>query len=218
MYKLIIFDFDGTLADTSPGILNSVRYTQKMMNLPEISEKSMYSHIGPPMAESYNRNFGLEGEELAQAVKYHKEYAVAQGYKELRFYDGITELLDKLRSTGVTTAIATLKAQDTAVKILDNFGMTEKFDIVEGVDISAPKNKEQIIMNCIDKVGCSVCDAVLIGDSVYDAKGAEQAGIDFIAVTYGFGFHSKADADAYRNVGCCSDVRSVTKLLFNQKK
>ena len=72
-YKLVIFDLDGTLADTSPGILNSIRYTQKKMNLPEISLEKMYSHIGPPMAESYNRNFGLTGDKLQQAINYHKE-------------------------------------------------------------------------------------------------------------------------------------------------
>ena len=52
-YKLIIFDLDGTLADTSPGILNSIRYARKMMNLPEITLEQMYSHVGPPMEESY---------------------------------------------------------------------------------------------------------------------------------------------------------------------
>lgn len=61
-YKLVIFDMDGTIADTSPGIFNSIRYTEEKMGLPEINYEQMYSHVGPPMEESYNRNFGLTGD------------------------------------------------------------------------------------------------------------------------------------------------------------
>lgn len=213
-YNLVIFDFDGTLADTSSGILNSIRYTQKMMNLPEISERQMYSHIGPPMAESYNRNFGLEGCELNRAVSFHKEYASLEGYKELKFYDGIDTLLDRLRANGVITAVATLKAQDTVVKILKYFKRINKFDIVAGVDITVPMTKEQLLGDCLEESGINADNAVFIGDSSYDAIGAENSKIDFIGVTYGFGFHNKEDVRQYKNIGCCKNTDEISKLLW----
>ena len=213
-YELVIFDLDGTLADTSPGILNSIRYAQKMMDLPEITLEQMYSHVGPPMDESYARNFGLSGDRLRQAVEYHKEYAVKQGYTEIELYPHITELLDKLRCNGIKTAVATLKAHQTALKIFDTYGLTDKFDTVIGVDTKAPMTKAQLLEYCIEKQNCPKEKAVLIGDSRYDAAGAAEAGIDFIAVTYGFGFKSIEDTKEFPCAGVCADVNEIEKLLI----
>lgn len=213
-YKLVIFDMDGTLADTSPGIVNCVRYTQRKMNLPEISLEQMYSHVGPPMEESYNRNFGLTGDELKRAVEFHKEYAVMQGYKEIRWYDGIPELLDALRANGIVTAIATLKAHKTVLKILDHFDMTDKFDIVIGTSTETPMNKCQLLKYCIEKTGIPESNTVLVGDSSYDAVGAEECSIDFLAVTYGFGFKQQGELDLYKKIGVCKDAREISQIVM----
>lgn len=209
MYKAVIFDLDGTLADTAPGILNSIRYTQKMMDLPEITLKQMYSHVGPPMEESYERNFGLTGDRLQQAIKFHKEYAMRQGYKELIFYDGIIELLDKLKNLGIKTGVATLKAHTTAVKIFEHLNISDKFDVVIGVDAATPLTKSQIVDKCIEQIKCQKQECVLIGDSVYDAVGAKQSNIDFVAVTYGFGFKNKADIEKYNCIAVCESVSEL---------
>lgn len=214
-YKLIIFDFDGTLADTSEGILNSVRYTQKMMQLPEITMEQMISHIGPPMDESYNRNFGLTGDKLKQAVCYHKEYAVKQGYKELELYNGIPQLLSELKENGYKTAIATLKAQPTVDKIVQEFGIADKFDIIKGVDVNNPMSKSQLLGLCISELQLNAADSLLIGDSEYDAIGAEEAGIDFLAVTYGYGFKTTADAEKHSCIGVCGSAEEIGKVIFS---
>lgn len=212
-YKLVIFDLDGTIADTSPGILKSIRYTQKKMNLPEISLEKMYSHIGPPMTESYNSNFGLTGEKLNQAISYHKEYAMKQGYKEIKLYDGIVELLDTLRNNGIITAVATLKAQTTTLKIFEHFGISEKFDIIKGVEPINPKTKAQLLEDCIAESYCKKSECVLIGDSKYDAIGAEQVGIDFIGVTYGFGFKTYFEVRQYKNARAVISIKEIYEKL-----
>lgn len=212
-YDLVIFDLDGTIADTSPGILNSIRYVQQKMRLPAITKEQMYSHVGPPMEESYRRNFGLEGEELRRAVELHKEYAVKQGFREIEIYPGIPQLLERLHREGVKTAMATLKAQTTADKIFVEFGLSTAFDLVLGTDAAAPKTKAQLLEECLYRLQCAKERAVLVGDSKYDAEGAQQAGIDFIAVTYGFGFKSAADAAAYSPVAVCRTVREIGDSL-----
>ena len=212
-YDLVIFDLDGTLADTSPGILNSIRYVQQKMGLPEITIEQMYSHVGPPMEESYRRNFGLEGEELRRAVELHKEYAVKQGYREIEVYPGVPQLLERLHLKGVKTAVATLKAQTTAEKIFAAFGMSTAFDMVLGTDAAAPKTKAQLLEECLDRLQCAKECAVLVGDSKYDAEGALQVGIDFIAVAYGFGFKSKADAAEYFPAAVCRTIGEIGSVL-----
>ncbi len=213
-YELIIFDLDGTLADTSPGVLNSIRYAQKMMNLPPITLEQMYSHIGPPMEESYHRNFGLTGEALQRAMAYHKEHAINQGYKEIKLYDGIVELLTALKDSGYKTAVATLKAHTTALKIFDSVGLIDKFDVIKGVDIEAPMTKAQLLKYCMSALNIPPERSLLIGDSVYDAKGAKEAGISFLAVTYGFGFKKGEDMSDVHNVGVCDSVADIYKLLI----
>lgn len=213
-YKLVIFDLDGTLADTSLGVINCVKYVQKKMSLPEITEAQLYSHVGPPMEESYTRNFGLTGDSLKKAVELHKEYAVSQGYRELTVYEGIYELLNKLRDNGIKTAVATLKAQTTAEKIFKEYKMDSLFDLVIGTDSRNPKTKAQLLTECLETTGTKKEDAVLIGDSKYDAIGAAQAEIDFIAVTYGFGFKDKNDLNEFRHKAVCDCVSQLQTLLI----
>lgn len=212
-YELIIFDLDGTLADTSPGILNSIRYAQKMMDLPPITLEQMYSHVGPPMEESYHRNFGLTGEPLRKAIAYHKEYAMKQGYKEIKLYDGIEELLLALKNSGYKTAVATLKAHITALKIFESLNMTDKFDVIKGVDSENPMTKAQLLQYCIEILNIPKERALLIGDSIYDAKGAQEAGINFLGVTYGFGFKYKEDIGNLPHIGMCRSVGKVKSLF-----
>lgn len=213
MKKLAIFDFDGTIADTSPGIVNSVRYTQEKMKLPEITYEQMLSHVGPPMEESYAKNFGLSGERLKEAVIYHKEYAMKRGYREVKVYDGILELLCTLKEKGINTAVATLKAQSTAEKILREFFLDSLFDFVIGTDVNRRMSKAEMLQLCMERLQHRVSETVLIGDSHYDADAAAEAGIDFIALTYGFGYKSESEAKASGCVCVCNTIKKLMKYF-----
>lgn len=146
-------------------------------------------------------------------MELHKEYAVKQGYREIKVYPGVPQLLERLQREGVKTAVATLKAQTTADKIFAEFGLSTAFDLVLGTDASAPKTKAQLLEECLDRLQCAKGHAVLVGDSKYDAEGAQQAGIDFIAVTYGFGFKSESDASPYAPVAVCRTVGEIGSVL-----
>lgn len=212
-YKLIIFDLDGTIADTSLGILNSIRYTQKKLSLPEIPISVMKKFIGPSNYESYNRYFGLIEDKLAWAVSLHKEYAINKGYKELSFYDGIIDLFSHIRQEGSKIAVATLKANQTAVKIFDQFKLTNQIDMIKGVDIAKPQTKAQLLQECLTTFDVINKKTVLIGDSCFDAIGAAEVGVDFIGVTYGFGFKTKEDLKPYPNIGVVNSVGEIIQLL-----
>lgn len=213
-YELIIFDMDGTIADTSRGIINSIRYTIREMNLPEIGLEKMYSHVGPPMEESYHRNFGLVGDSLIRAISLHKEYALKKGYQELAIYDGMEDLLSELHKRGYKMAVATLKPHTTVMKILQNVGLIDKFDLVIGANTECPMTKSQQIEMCVSKLGSAKAKTVLVGDSVHDAVGAANAQIDFIAVTYGFGFSPEKDIP-YPHVAKCASPSDIRAFFGN---
>ena len=214
-YRLIIFDLDGTLADTSEGIYNSIRYTQEKMNLyPPETEDQMRSHIGPPVTESYNRIFGLTGERLQQAAAYHKEYALQKGLYEASLYEGIPELLAQLKQK-YKLAVATLKFEETATQMLQYLGIAQYFDIICGAIPDQHTTKLDTLHRARQHCNATPAQTLLIGDSRYDALGAQQDAIDFLAVTYGCGFRTAADAAEFPNVGCAGNV--VELLSFLQK-
>lgn len=201
-YQTIIFDLDGTLADTSEGIYNCIRYAQTKMKLPPITNAQMRSHIGPPMHESYERNFHLSGTSLEQAIGFHKEYALTKGLYEASLYDGIPQLLSQLKSRGLKLAVATLKYEETAKKMLSFLNVASFFDVICGTLSEVKLTKAQLLEKCVDLCQGEKSTALLVGDSSYDALGAQEAGIDFLGVTYGFGFQTADDVNQYPNEGC----------------
>ena len=108
-YQLIMFDLDGTIADTSEGVINCVKYTEEKLQLGQLNADTYRKFIGPTNKDSYNRYYGLTGESLDCAVQAHKAYAVKRGVYEAVLCPGIRELLSALRDDGVTLAVVTLR-------------------------------------------------------------------------------------------------------------
>lgn len=206
---------DGTLADTSEGIFNSIRYVQEKLDLPQISDEQMRFHIGPPIQESYSKNFNLNDLELEKAVQYHKEYAVCQGLYEASLYPGMTDLLELLNKKGYKQAVATLKFEETAKKMLRHLDIFYYFEIICGASSNSHLSKAQLLEKCINAMNCKKSETLLIGDSAYDAIGASEIGIDFLAVTYGFGFSDKKDVESYPHIGYVESVRDIVQFLNN---
>ena len=187
-----MFDLDGTLLDTSEGILSSVRYIIDKAGLPPLDEAELKTFIGPPIQNSLRRRFGLTPEKAMELGN-----AFRERYKETDLlkavpYPGIYELLGGLRAMGLRAAVATYKREDYAVDLLAHFGFLPYFDLVRGSDPAGQLTKADIIRQCIrDLQVRDQSKAVLVGDTLSDAQGAKDAGISFIAAGYGFGYRPK---------------------------
>ena len=106
-YKTIFFDLDGTITDSAPGIMNSIKYALEKNHLPMLSEEQLRSFIGPPLRGQFCKVCGLADEESARMVEDYREYYRDKGIFENNVYDGVIEMLDKLRKKGFRLAIAT---------------------------------------------------------------------------------------------------------------
>lgn len=212
-YDTIIWDLDGTLADTSEGIFNSIRYTQEKLKLPQISGEQMRSHIGPPVQESYARNFKLQGSGLEKAVQLHKEYATNKGLFEAQLYPNIAEVLTALNKKHFKQAVVTLKFEETAKKMLTYLNIASYFETIIGASANAHSSKGEMLKVCINTINSKNSNVLLIGDSAYDAIGAQEAGIDFLAVTYGFGFSNKKDVELYPHIGYIESTKGILDFL-----
>ena len=124
-YKAILFDLDGTLADTSEGIYNCIIHTQKTLHLHPISEEQMRTHIGPSPQDSFKRSFGLDGKQLERAMVIYKHYAMEKGLYEAIIYGGIKELLQTLKYAGCKLCVVTLKNEEVTIKMLRYFQLID---------------------------------------------------------------------------------------------
>lgn len=188
MYPVILFDLDGTLADTYPGICQSYRYAFWRLRLPFPGEDFVREAVGAPLPEVFHVRYGLTEDQSLQAVAYYRTYYDRRGKNRARAYPGVKEMLEELRGRGSRLGVATLKSRVFAGEILEKLGLLGYFDALAGMDQADTLTKADLIWLCLEKLGASPEEALLVGDSLYDEKGAWEAGTWFLPVTYGYGF------------------------------
>ena len=194
-YDLVIFDLDGTLLDTTEGVLSSVKYTIQKMGFEPLDDKALSTFIGPPIQDSFAKAYGLEGPILQEiATVFRNRYSTMEYLIQATPYEGIYQLLEQLRQRGIQTAVATYKREDYALTLLKHYHFDRYMDIMYGGDHENKLKKKDIIEKCIVTAGIDdLSRVVMIGDTVSDVIGAKGIGVDFLGVTYGFGFTTAAD-------------------------
>ena len=217
-YKVVIFDVDGTLLNTSEGILSSAKYAINAMQYEVPSHKVLESFIGPPIQDSFAETFGVEGELLNKMSDFFRNHYKENDLLKAIPYEGIYDVFEWLQKNNFEIAVATYRRQDYAETIINHFGFNKYTDIICGSDFEGKLRKNDIIVNSLQKAKISNPEqAVMIGDSDNDEKGAEILGIDFIGVTYGFGFTSKNDVLGKTTVGVADTPKEIIKILSGAK-
>ena len=188
-YKTIFFDLDGTITDSAPGIMNSIKYALEKNHLPMLSEEQLRSFIGPPLRGQFCKVCGLADEESARMVEDYREYYRDKGIFGNNVYDGVIEMLEKLRKKGFRLAIATSKPEKYAKIIIDHFHLTQYFACVAGMEMDGGRGtKAQVITYALEKNDITDKSKVLmIGDREHDVIGAHENGLDCLGILYGFG-------------------------------
>lgn len=215
-FEAVLFDVDGTILDTSSGIVHSCREAIEKYGLAMPSEGELLKFIGPPMEWSMENHFGITGDRLKEVVGYFRERYAKFNLMEAFAYDGIYDLFAFLRERGIPTAIATYKKQDYAERICRGFGFGEYTDLIYGSDYEGKLTKADIIELCIAKLGAGSRDSILmVGDSKHDANGALKAGVKFCGVSYGFGFgrFGGEDINEWPHVGYYDTPMEIAQLF-----
>ena len=196
MYKTVLFDLDGTLTDPGLGITNSVMYALNKFNIKVEDRTSLYKFIGPPLKESYEKYYHLSDEEITRAVAYYREYFSEKGIYENELYNGITEVLKQIKSSGRQVILATSKPEEFAVEILKYFKIDQYFDFVAAATMDGTRNNKADIIAYALELGkiTDLQSAVMIGDREYDINGAKVARLDSIGVLYGYGSREELES------------------------
>ncbi len=189
MYNYILFDLDGTLTDSSLGIINGVMYALDKFGIKVKDRSELGSFIGPPLVDEFMNYAGLSKEDALQAVAYYREFYRVTGIYENMVYDGIDKMLKTLKDNDKKLILATSKPQQFAEIVLNHFNLMQYFDCVVGATFDGTLNYKADVIAVALKKGCvtDLKQAVMIGDRYHDILGAKQNEIDSIGVLYGFG-------------------------------
>lgn len=216
-YGAVLFDLDGTLLDSSEGVLASVLYTIEQLKYPPLEHEQLLSFIGPPVRKRIKEVYNLTEDQAVVAMNVFRENYGGDNLLKATVYDGLPDLLTHLRELGVKIGVATYKREDMAKRVLEHCNIAQYFDAICGSDAEAKLTKADVVQNCLDALGhTQSSSAIMIGDSDNDAIGAASIGLSFIGVSYGFGFKDKSDIASYDHIGAADTVDELHQILISK--
>ncbi len=188
-YEYYIFDFDGTLVDSTEGIYNSIIYALKEFGIEENDREKLRYFIGPPLFDGFKHTYNVSDDEANWLIaKYRERYRV-KGCAESIVYEGVPEMLKALKEKGKKIAIASSKPKQFVDEISKHLGIYDYYDYVSAESFDKThSSKEDLINNVLKyfqyppKEKC-----LMIGDRFYDIDGAKATNLESAGALFGLG-------------------------------
>lgn len=197
MYKVLLFDLDGTLTESGEGIMKSVQYALEKIAKPEPELEKLRIFVGPPLIGLFMKYAGVDEETAGKALAFYRERYAAKGIYECRLYAGVPQMLEELCARGYQLAVASSKEEEYVKQILEHFNLTSYFQEIVGSEIDGPRTrKADVIEEALQRMGYQDRrDKVLmIGDKEHDVSGARVCSLECLAVSYGYGSMEELEA------------------------
>ena len=211
MIKYLVFDFDGTLADSTEGIVRTTRATFARMGLPTPAESDIRQGIGLPLKGDL-KTAGIPADRLDEGADIYHEVFYEIAPKHIVLFPGVKEALEKLASRGYRMAIATSRSEPSLVMLLGEHGIAQYFEVLGTVgSVERPKPNPDIVLWVLGRMGATPDQALVIGDTVYDIQMGKAARCRTCAVTYGN--HGRDQLQASEPDFLIDDLRLLSRLL-----
>lgn len=213
-YDYILFDLDGTVSDSKPGIITCIKYALDGKGIKYPDESIFDKMVGPPFRVSMQEFLGLDMHMTEQLITLYRGKYEVDGWCDCRLYDGIVDLLKTLKEGGKHLAIATSKPLKFTHLMIDGLGLSEYFDFIGGASCDASKESKADVINLVLenlKVG-DISRVLMIGDRLYDIEGAHACGVDCAAVMWGYG--NREEFEKYGAEYIIDKPSDIAKLVF----
>ena len=211
MPAVVLFDLDGTLSDSAPGILGALRHAFAVNGLPALDPLVERTLLGPPFYESLPPLIGAD--KLDRVIDAYREHYGAGGLFETSAYDGVPELLATLRASGLRLAVATSKPEHYAVPIVEHLGLAEYFETVGGDELDGSlRTKALVIGKVLTRLGRpEPGTVVMVGDREHDVAGAREHGISCIGAAWGYALPGELERAGAAQI--CATPRELAAAL-----
>lgn len=188
MKRAVLFDLDGTLTNTSIDICDNVNLTLRKFGYPEITVEEAKLFVGYGAKKLIENSLkGAPCDKFAEMVDFYNNSYNFCGSPQTYVYEGMLDLLKKLKSEGYILAVISNKPQDGTTEVCKKFFSEIEFDVVFGQREGIKTKPDRA---CVDmtlkELGITASDAIFIGDSDVDAMTAINAGVDGICVLWGY--------------------------------
>lgn len=190
-YTAILFDLDGTILDSAPGITSSLAYTYEAMGLPVPAPAKLLEWVGPPIMDSFRDLAGFDPETSLRALAIYREHYVQSGILDATVYPGVPEVLRAISAAGIPLSLATSKPESTATLMLRHVGLDGYFTELTGASEDETRSaKKDVVAEALRRLrarGADLAHPVLVGDRSHDVHGAAENDVPKIFVTWGYG-------------------------------
>lgn len=210
-YTCILFDLDGTIADSAQGITASLGYMFEKLGREVPSPAELRAWVGPPMLDSFAA-IGMTPVESAQALAIYREHYLSKGLNSSPIFAGVPDVLRGIFEAGIPLSLATSKPEFPASVILDHGNLTQYFRVLSGASIDEIRSaKADVIEEALrrfDMIGVDASNPIMVGDRRHDVEGAAAHGIPTIFVNWGYGTDEEA-ADAIARVDTADELAAL---------
>lgn len=206
--QAVIFDFDGTIADTKASIISTATTVLRAWGIPEEDLTRVDQIIGPPFPQAFEEVFGLSHDDAVEVTRRYRDIYNYLGVESWPAFPGMADLLMHLHVAGKGLAIASSKRSYLVNKGLEDNNIIDLFDAVCAKPHDGGATKADCIRKAMDDLGVGVDDALMVGDRFHDVEAAIECGIPCVGVLYG----QTADWQELEQAGAVAIASSVAEL------
>lgn len=210
-YRLVVFDWDGTLLDSAGAIVACMRAAAIDLGLPPPDEKIARHVIGLGLHDALSQAMpGVPSSEYQRVAERYRHHYLAQDH-ELSLFAGARELVEELSKTGCLLGVATGKSRLGLNRALETSGLKRYFHATRCADECSSKPAPDMLWEIMDELDTVPEQTLMIGDTIHDLQMAKNAGVGALAV--GYGAHSREVLQAERPLGLCDEFAQLTEWL-----
>ena len=211
-YDAILFDVDGTLIDSAPGIINTLEEVFAEMGV-DTTNVNLRGYLGPPLRKSFGEHF-TDPALIEKATELYRVSYAVKGSHECTPYPGAAAMLQRLKEAGLVLCTATSKPTEVVTPILEEKGLAPFFDFIGGASMDESRDtKTEVVRYVLSQPMMQGKRVLMVGDRNDDMRGAADCGLDAAGALYGYG--SRDELEPFQPVLLAESCADLADKILN---